>query len=123
VPDNPYKSPATTRNAPRRFSNRLLIEGIFVFATGVIGASCVYLGEAKKWQDFSVYTGYWGTHFLDSGLYAMGDPTVALVIVAFFWFLYGSLMALVLVSMTRLCSWLLRRIASSNNEAWKHRDQ
>jgi hypothetical protein len=54
---------------------------------GCIAIALVYLGEAGGWEDFSSRTGYFGTHWFDSALYAMGNPD-ARNVVAFLWFFY-----------------------------------
>ena len=56
---------------------------------GAIPAALVYIGDYFRWPNFNRRSGYFGTEFMDSFLYALNDP-VAIHIVAFVWFLYLS---------------------------------
>ena len=87
----------------QQFSLRLLLETIFVLAAGLAGCHAVYTGEEGRWPGFQIREGYWGTHFLDSMLYAMGNDSVAMAIVSAFWFIYASLLAMSFVLLGRLC--------------------
>jgi len=55
----------------------------------------VYAGAAGDWENFSSRTGYFGTHWFDTALYAMGNPG-ATQVVAFLWFVYAFTGVLVL---------------------------
>lgn len=50
----------------------------------------VLLGKWQQWPGFSDNSGYWGTHFLDSLLYSMGNADEAVKLVAAIWFMYGA---------------------------------
>lgn len=121
--DNPYRATrsigdsdtieaeaATAQPAKKHFSRWLLLETVIVVAAGIVGACSVYVGARNHWPDFSVGSGWWGTHFLDSMLYSMGDPQVAKGIVAFLWFVYGGAIALGLITLIRLSFWLRRSL-------------
>ena len=58
-------------------------------ASGLIAAAAVYVGDALEWAGFSGRTGFLGTHWLDSPLYALGDYTAAMAIVSGIWFTYA----------------------------------
>jgi hypothetical protein len=85
----------------QRFSVRFLLEMMFVLGAGLAGWRSVYSGEAHRWPGFNVREGYWGTHFMDSLLYAIGHDRATMAIVSTFWFAYAALIALGLVVVTR----------------------
>jgi hypothetical protein len=85
------------------FSLRFALEATFVFSAGLAGYQAVYAGEANRWPGFQVREGYWGTQFLSSVLYAIGDDRVVLRIVSGTWFGYAALIAVGLVVVGRLC--------------------
>ena len=87
----------------QKFSLRFVFEFTFVIAAGLAGCQSVYSGEANQWPGFNVRQGYWGTNFLGSYLYAMGNDTAALIIVSALWFVYATLLAIGLVLIMRLC--------------------
>jgi hypothetical protein len=80
-----------------------MLEIVLILAAGLAGWQSVYAGEAHQWPGFNVSEGYWGAHFMDSMLYAMGNDQVAMVIVATFWFLYTTLPTIDLVLLMRVC--------------------
>lgn len=84
-------------------SLRLMLEIVFVLAAGLAGWQSVYAGEAHQWPGFNSSAGYWGTRFLDSMFYDMGNRQVVMAIVAAFWFLYTILPAIGLVLLMRVC--------------------
>ncbi|MBC8874976.1 MAG: hypothetical protein H8E44_36605 [Planctomycetes bacterium] len=87
----------------QQFSLRFLLEFLFVIGAGLAGCHAVHSGEANQWAGFNIREGYWGTHFLSSVLYGMGNDAVAMAIVSTLWFVYASLMAIALVMVMRLC--------------------
>jgi hypothetical protein len=65
-------------------------------AGGLFASLMVYVGTAAHWSGFSVDTGYWGTYYLDGLLYALGDRSKALRVLAVVWFTYGFVACIVL---------------------------
>ncbi len=58
---------------------------------GILGAASVIAGHALRIPGYCGQTGFWGTHFLDSMLYAMGNDRVAIAMVLLVYFVYGAL--------------------------------
>lgn len=76
-----------------RITNRSTRRLLLVAAATAAGTSCAFLvmlGKWCEWPGFSIRSGYWGTHFLDSMLYAMGNSDEAVKVVAVVWFIYGA---------------------------------
>ena len=73
-----------------KLSDRQLVLMAGPLAGGTVCASLVFIGKNNDWRGFSVSSGYWGTHFLDSMLYGMGNSDSATCLVAFIWFVYGA---------------------------------
>jgi hypothetical protein len=48
----------------------------------------VHIGNNRKWDDFSIHTGYFGVHWFDSALYGMGGDD-ALNTITVLWFFYA----------------------------------
>jgi hypothetical protein len=71
-------------------SDRLLLVIAAATVCGICCAIFVMLGKWNAWPGFSVESGYWGTHFLDSMLYSLGNSDVAVKVVAVIWFIYGA---------------------------------
>jgi energy-converting hydrogenase Eha subunit B len=58
-------------------------------SAGGLAALLVYVGDAFCWPHFNRREGYFGTDFISSLLYAIGDPH-AIHIVAVLWFSYAA---------------------------------
>ena len=72
-------------------------------SAGGLAALLVYVGDAFRWPHFSNREGYFGTDFISSLLYAIGDP-YAIHIVAVLWFCYAaSFVFILLFFFRRLC--------------------
>ena len=87
--DNPYSSPQNTSGETNLRRMRLLSIVTACIAAGGLAALLVYVGEAFRWPHFSNREGYFGTDFISSLLYAIGDPH-AIHIVAVLWFSYAA---------------------------------
>ena len=74
------------------------------FLAGGIAVVFVYLGDHFQWPHFNRRSGYFGTEFMGSLLYAINDP-YAIHIVAFMWFCYAALF-------TYICCLLMWSISS-----------
>jgi hypothetical protein len=84
-------------------------EALVVFAGGVAGGQSVLAGAWLDLPGFGVRSGFWGTHFLDSRLYAMGNDDVAVAIVAAFWDFYTTVIAICAVGLARVVTYVWRR--------------
>src|SRR5687767_9110253 len=71
---------------------------VFPLTAGVIGFGCVMYGDGAGWPGFNGRSGFWGTHHMDPFLYSLGNYHLALLIVAFVWFSYGAVAALLTVT-------------------------
>jgi hypothetical protein len=110
VEQNPYSRP-NRRVAPRfdgayrRFpSSRLLAEAALVIAAAGCAVFAVYLGEVNKWPDFCSYSGWFGVHYLDTFLYAVGsagNDHIMFAVVGGIWACYAAAAATVLVAAGR----------------------
>jgi hypothetical protein len=63
------------------------------FTGGIAGVGAVALGTFFKIDGFNPHSGFWGTNFLNSMLYGMGNDVAALTTVCIVWFLYGAALA------------------------------
>jgi hypothetical protein len=68
---------------------------LIALTSGSCAAVIVHIGNNRKWDDFSVHTGYFGAHWFDTALYAMGGRD-ALITVTFLWFIYAFVPSLLL---------------------------
>ena len=82
---------------------------------GCLGAGAVVAGALLEFPCFSIRSGFWGTSSLDSGLYGLGNNTIAVVIVAALWFVYGAVGSATLWGCVELLMPDPRREASSPN--------
>jgi hypothetical protein len=60
------------------------------FGGGVLGVTAVLAGAAFQVSGFGPRSGYWGTHWIRSFLYGVGNDAVALTVV---WFVLGAMIA------------------------------
>ena len=60
------------------------------FTGGLAGVLAVLAGNHFRIPGFCGHDGFWGTHFLDSMLYAMGSDVVGIGVVAAFWFVTAA---------------------------------
>lgn len=56
----------------------------------VLGVAAVFAGARFEVSGFCIQSGFRGTGWLDDVLYAIGNDTVALAVVAVIWFVYGA---------------------------------
>lgn len=59
-------------------------------AGGLLAVLLVWAGAWGNWPNFSPRSGYWGTMFLNSMLYAMGSDRAAMTVISGVWFVYGT---------------------------------
>lgn len=52
--------------------------------------AAVLMGQELRIDGFHADSGFWGTNFLNSALYGMGNDAAALTTVCIFWFAYGA---------------------------------
>ncbi|MDA9857741.1 hypothetical protein N9D23_06445 [Rubripirellula sp.] len=92
---------AAPQDAPSQLA-RVLLVGLCI-GIGAIAAIMVYVGDAFQWPHFNRRAGFFGTesNFLRGLLYAINDP-YAIHIVAFIWFLYGSIVTGTIVFLYRV---------------------
>jgi multisubunit Na+/H+ antiporter MnhB subunit len=78
---------------------------------GILGVAAVLFGARANTPGFCVRDGFWGTHGIGGFLYALGNDTAALSIVAAIWFLYGAM----IVGSLGFLAALLLKILNRNN--------
>jgi hypothetical protein len=71
----------------RHHKNREAYFRVACLLAGSVAATLVYVGDHFQWPNFCGRSGYFGTDYLASWLYAINDP-FAIHIVAFIWFAY-----------------------------------
>ncbi len=84
-----------------RRTRQLFLPGLCLLA-GLSAVALVYVGDHFLWHGFNRRSGYFGTEFMRSILYAINDP-YAIHIVALIWFSYAAVT-------TYLCGWVIWRL-------------
>lgn len=69
------------------------ISRVSALCGGVLGVAAVLAGAQFEVPGFSIASGFWGTDWLDSYLYAIGNDTMGLIVVSVIWFVYGAFSA------------------------------
>jgi|GEM_PF-3691059 hypothetical protein len=114
---NEQMLPSTDVTERAKWLRRVLWTISFVaLLGGIVGVVAVQTGEKNGVIGFSNATGFWGTMFLKRSLDTM-TLNAALLIVSIFWFVYGTVLGIIVATLPSVVLWSIAYYAKKSQLA------